>query len=98
MAKRVMEPKPRRGHVAPATGHIKVQFNIRPEINRMIDLGAAREETTRSKYIENLVEVAARTWRRNVPLQLALAETDTQKRKNVMLRNLKRAISFCDKL
>ena len=59
MAKRVMEPKPRRGHVAPATGHIKVQFNIRPEINRMIDLGAAKEETTRSQYIENLVEAAA---------------------------------------
>jgi len=32
----------------PATGHIKVQFNIRPEISSMIDLGAAREEITRS--------------------------------------------------
>jgi glycosyltransferase involved in cell wall biosynthesis len=37
-----------------------VQLNIRPEINRMIDLGAAREEITRSQYIENLVETAAR--------------------------------------
>ena len=43
----------------PATGHIKVQFNIRPEISSMIDLGAAREEITRSRYIENLVEAAA---------------------------------------
>jgi hypothetical protein len=42
-------------------GHIKVQFNIRPEINRMIDLGAAREEITRSQYIENLVDAAAGT-------------------------------------
>ena len=58
MAKRVMQPKSRRGRGRPATGHIKVQFNIRPEISRMIDLGAAREEITRSQYIENLVEAA----------------------------------------
>jgi hypothetical protein len=45
-----MERKSRRGR--PATGHIKVQFNIRPEINRMIDLRAAREEITRRQYIE----------------------------------------------
>jgi hypothetical protein len=37
-----------------------VQFNIRPEISRLIDLGAARKEITRSQYIENLVEAAAR--------------------------------------
>ena len=48
----------RRGR--PATGHIKVQFNIRPDINRLIDLGAAREEITRSRYISELVEAAAR--------------------------------------
>jgi len=36
-----------------------VRLNIRPEINRMIDLGAAREEITRSQHIENLVETAS---------------------------------------
>jgi hypothetical protein len=51
-----MERKPTRGRGRPATGHIKVQFNIRPEINRMIDLGAANQEITRSQYIESLVE------------------------------------------
>ena len=45
------------GRRRPATGHIKVQFNIRPEINRMIDLGAAREEITRSQYIENKFKI-----------------------------------------
>jgi hypothetical protein len=49
-----------RGRGRPASDHIKVQFNIRPEISRMIDLGAAREKITRSQYIENLVEAAAR--------------------------------------
>ena len=53
-----MERKSGRGRGRPTTGHTKVQFNIRPEINRMIDLGAAREEITRSRYIENLVEAA----------------------------------------
>jgi hypothetical protein len=52
-----MERKSGRGR--PARGHIKVQFNIRPEISRMIDLGAAREEITRSQYISRLVEAAA---------------------------------------
>jgi hypothetical protein len=55
-----MERKSRHGRGRPATGHIKVQFNIRPEINRMIDLAAAKQEITRSQYIENLVEAAFR--------------------------------------
>jgi hypothetical protein len=53
-----MEHKSGRGRGRPATGHIKVQFNIRPEINRLIDLGATRKGITRSRYIENLVETA----------------------------------------
>jgi len=53
-----MERKSEHGRGRPTTGHIKVQFNIRPEINRMIDLGAAKQEITRSQYIENLVEAA----------------------------------------
>jgi hypothetical protein len=55
-----MERKSGRGRGRPATGHIKVQFNIGPEINWMIDLGAARQEITRSRYIEKLVETAFR--------------------------------------
>jgi hypothetical protein len=55
---RVMKRKSGQRRGRPATGHIKVQFNIRPEINRMIDLGAAKQEITRSRYIENLFETA----------------------------------------
>jgi hypothetical protein len=55
-----MKRKSGRGCGRPARGHIKVQFNIHPEISRMIDLGAAREEITRSQYIENLVETVTR--------------------------------------
>ena len=55
-----MKRKSGRGRGRPARGHIKVQFNIRPEISRMIEQGAAREEITRSQYIENLVEAAFR--------------------------------------
>jgi hypothetical protein len=40
--------------------HIKVQFNIRPEVNRLIDLGATKQDITRSQYIEELVEAAFR--------------------------------------
>ena len=43
------------GGASPATGHIKVQFNIRPEISRLIDLGAAKQGLTRSQYVEKLV-------------------------------------------
>jgi hypothetical protein len=55
-----MKRKSGQGRGRPGTGHIKVQFNIRPEINRLIDLGAAKQEITRSQYIENLVETAFR--------------------------------------
>jgi hypothetical protein len=40
----------------PVTGHIKVQFNIKPEVSRLIDKGAARNKTTRSQYVELLVQ------------------------------------------
>jgi len=43
-----MERKLGRGRGRLATGHIKVQFNIRPEINRMIYLGSGKQEITRS--------------------------------------------------
>jgi hypothetical protein len=44
----------------PATGHIKVQFNIRPEVDALIIRDAAKQVITRSRYIENLVEATFR--------------------------------------
>jgi hypothetical protein len=49
----------------------RLEFNFRPEISRMIDLGAAREEITRSQYIENLVEAAQLAQERAAELALA---------------------------
>jgi len=46
----------RKGRGRPVTGHVKVQFNIRPEINAMIEAAATKEGITRSQYIENLVQ------------------------------------------
>jgi hypothetical protein len=45
-------------------GHIKAQFNIRPENKRLIDLAAAEQGLTQSQYIENLVEAAFRLRKR----------------------------------
>jgi hypothetical protein len=40
-------------------GNIKVQFNIRPEVNELISLAAAKRGITRSQYVQDLVRAAA---------------------------------------
>jgi hypothetical protein len=44
------------------------QGSVQHSIRNQPLLGAAREEITRSQYIENLVEAAALNWRRNAQL------------------------------
>jgi hypothetical protein len=55
-----MERKSGRGRGLPPSGHIKVQFNIRPEINRMIVWVRPSKKSLGANTSLNLVEAAFR--------------------------------------
>jgi hypothetical protein len=51
----------------PVKGHVKVQFNLLPEVSRLISEGAVSVGITRSGYIEKLVMAAQK---RPIPVPL----------------------------